>query len=243
VPSAPDSQSDSASDFGPVISPDPSGAAASSPADPALVDLLAALAYGELSAFDHLADDARLAPTLAGRAAMSAMAAVEFEHFQRLAQRLRNLGVQPEEAMEPFVAALETYHDLTAPSTWLESVVKAYVGNGMADDFYREVSQLADAATRELIESVLVDAGRAEFAVREVHAAVAAKSSVADRLALYARRLVGEAISQTQHVLADRDALTYLLVSGAGDLQSIAGLIDRITARHDERMKALGLGT
>jgi hypothetical protein len=94
-----------------------------------------------------------------------------------------------------------------------------------------------------LIESVLVDAGRAEFAVREVHAAVAAKPSVADRLALYARRMVGEAISQTQHVLADRDALTYLLVAGAGDLQNIGGLIERITTRHDERMKALGLGT
>jgi hypothetical protein len=208
-----------------------------------LVDLIAALAYGELSAFDHLADDARLAPTLAGRAAMSAMAAVEFGHFQRLVQRLRDLGVDPAPALEPFVAPLETYHDLTAPSTWLESVVKAYVGDGMAADFYREVAQLTDTATRELIESVLVDAGRAEFAVREVHAAVAAKPSVADRLALYARRLVGEAISQTQHVLADRDALTYLLVAGAGDLQNIGGLIERITTRHDERMKALGLGT
>ena len=211
-------------------------------ADPALIDLLAALAYGELSAFDHLADDARLAPTLAGRAEMSAMAAVEFGHFQRLSARLREFGVAPEDAMEPFVAPLETYHDLTAPVTWLEGVVKAYVGDGMAADFYREVAKLADPQTRALIESVLVDAGRAEFAVSEVHAAVAAQPSTADRLALYARRLVGEAISQTQHVLADRDALTYLLVSGAGDLQGVAGLIERITSRHDERMKLLGLG-
>ena len=34
----------------------------------AVVDLLGALAYGELSAFDHLADDARMAPTLTARA-------------------------------------------------------------------------------------------------------------------------------------------------------------------------------
>jgi hypothetical protein len=213
------------------------------PPDPALIDLLAVLAYAELSAFDHLVDDARLAPSLAGRAAMSAMAAVEFGHFQRLTERLRDVGAEPEVAMEPFVAVLESYHDLTAPSTWLESVVKAYVGDGLASDFYREVAQLADPATRELIESVLVDAGRAEFAVREVHAAVAEQPSVADRLALYARRLVGEAISQAQHVLADRDALTYLLVSDAGDLQSIAGLIGRITSRHNRRMDELGLNT
>ena len=78
------------------------------PTDAALVDLLGALAYGELCAFDRLADDARMAPTLAGRAEMSAMAAVEFGHYQRLADRLRELGVAPAAAMEPFVAALET---------------------------------------------------------------------------------------------------------------------------------------
>ena len=36
------------------------------PSREAVVDLLGALAYGELSAFDHLADDAGLAPTLPG---------------------------------------------------------------------------------------------------------------------------------------------------------------------------------
>ncbi|MDT4894599.1 MAG: hypothetical protein QOE97_3634 [Pseudonocardiales bacterium] len=223
---------------------DPAGAAAGARSDgdaDALVDLLGALAYGELSAFDRLADDARMAPTLDGRAQMSAMAAVELGHYQRLAERLRGLGADPAEAMEPFVAALETYHSLTEPSTWLEGVVKAYVGDGMAADFYREVAAFVDASTRELITEVLTDAGRAEFAVREVHTAVAEQPALAGRLALWGRRLVGEAISQTQHVLADRDSLMELLVRGTGDLTGIAGLIGRITARHEERMAALGL--
>src|SRR5438094_5519483 len=93
------------------------------PSAEAVVDLLGVLAYGELSAFDRLADDARLAPTLAGRAEMSAMAAVEFGHYRRLADRLVQIGVAPDEAMAPFVAALETFHSLTVPSTWLEGVV------------------------------------------------------------------------------------------------------------------------
>jgi hypothetical protein len=213
------------------------------PETEALVDLLGALAYGELSAFDRLADDARMAPTLSGRAEMSAMAAVEFGHYQRLADRLTELGVSPDVAMEPFVAALETYHSLTEPSTWLEGVVKAYVGDGMAADFYREVATFVDPSTRDLINEVVTDAGRAEFAVREVHNAVAEQPALAGRLALWARRLVGEAISQTQHVLADRDALMMLLVSGSGDLAGIAGLVGRITDRHEERMVALGLNS
>jgi hypothetical protein len=211
------------------------------PSRDALVDLLAGLAYAELSAFDRLAEDARMAPTLAGRTEMAAMAAVEMGHHQQLAARLQSMGVAPDLAMEPFVAALDTYHSLTSPSTWLESVVKAYVGDGMAADFYREVAAFVDEPTRELIHVVLSDTGRAEFAVREVQAAVAAQPGVADRLALWARRLVGEAISQTQHVLADRDALMMLMIEGTGGLAGVGELINRVTGRHEERMKALGL--
>jgi hypothetical protein len=212
----------------------------------AIIDLLGALAYGELSAFDRLADDARMAPTLDGRAKMSSMAAIEMGHYSMLAERLDSLGVSPAVAMEPFVAALETYHSLTEPSTWLEGVVKAYVGDGMAADFYREVAEYVDEDTRALIHQVLADGGRADFAVSEVRAAVAEQPAIAGRLALWARRLVGEAISQTQHVLADRDPLMVLLMEGTGDLAGIAGvagMIARITERHDERMTALGLSS
>jgi hypothetical protein len=111
----------------------------------------------------------------------------------------------------------------------------------MAADFYREVAAFVDAETATLIREVLTDAGRAEFAVREVQAAVAEQPSIAGRLALWGRRLVGEAISQTQHVLADRDSLMLLLVEGTGDLTGVAALIQRITDRHKERMVALGL--
>jgi tRNA-(MS[2]IO[6]A)-hydroxylase (MiaE)-like len=211
------------------------------PSRDALVDLLGALAYGELCAFDRLADDARMAPTLALRAEMSAMAALEFGHYQQLAARLTELGAAPDAAMEPFVPAIETYHSLTMPSTWLECVVKAYVGDGMAADFYREVAEFVDEPTRELIHDALSDVGRAEFAVREVRAEIAAAPANAGRLALWARRLVGEAISQAQHVLADRDALMMLLVEGSGDLPGVAGLMSRITDRHEERMRELGL--
>lgn len=211
------------------------------PSRDAIVDLLGALAYGELSAFDRLADDARMAPTLVGRAEMSAMAAVEFGHYLALADRLAGLDVPPEVAMEPFVAALETYHALTTPSTWLEGVVKAYVGDGMAADFYREVAEFVDEPTRALIHEVLADSNRAEFAVREVRAACAEQPATTGRLALWARRLVGEAISQTQHVLADRDALMLLLVQGTGGVAGVPALIKRITERHEQRMAALGL--
>jgi len=206
----------------------------------AVVDLLGVLAYGELCAFDRLADDARMAPDLDARAAMSALAATEFGHYEQLAARLRELGADPSVAMAPFVAALETFHSLTEPQTWLEAVVKAYVGDSIAGDFYREVARLVDDDTRALIDDVMSDAGRAEFAVAEVRKAMAEQGAMSGRLALWARRLLGEAISQTQHVLADRDSLMALLM-GAGELSGVATMLTRLTARHGERMAALGL--
>jgi tRNA-(MS[2]IO[6]A)-hydroxylase (MiaE)-like len=216
------------------------------PVDPqvdprAVVDLLGALAYAELIAFDRLAEDARLAPSLEGRASLARMAAAEIGHHGRLTDRLRELGADPGEAMAPFVRALDTFHESTRPSTWLEGLVKAYVGDGLAADFYREIAAFLPDADRALVLEVLADTGHADFAVREVRAAIRADRRVAGRLALWGRRLVGEAMSQSQSVIAERDQLAELIVQGTGDLSGVGRLIERITAAHTERMRTLGL--
>ncbi len=208
---------------------------------PAVVDLLGVLAYAELTAFDRLAEDARLAPTLDGRAALARMAAAEMAHHDRLAARLTELGADPAAAMAPFVPALDGFHEGTRPRTWLEGLVKAYVGDGLAADFYREIAGFLPEPDRSLILEVLADTGHADFAVREVRAALATQRSLAGRLALWGRRLVGEAISQSQAVIAEREGLARLIMEGTGDLTGIASLVDRITAAHTERMRTLGL--
>ena len=210
--------------------------------DQATVDLLGVLAYGELTAFERLASDARLAPSISDKHALASMAAAEFDHYRRLHDHMLSESIDPEEAMSPFVAPLDAFHDSTPPNDWLEGIIKAYVGDGLATDFYREVAAFVqDPPTRGLILETLADTGQASFAVAKVREATTADPAVAGRLALWARRLVGEALIQAQRVAVERDALTELLVGGSGDLAGIARLLTRLTDSHTERMSSLGL--
>jgi len=218
-------------------------------------ELLAVLAYAELTASFRLAEDASGAPTLADKAALGAMAVAEFGHFEKLSGRLNELGADLDAETGPFVKALDEWHAQTPPKDWLESLVKAYVGDGIAADFYREVAGGLDEPTRDLVMEVLADTGHADFAVEHVRAAIEAEPTVAGRLALWARRLVGEALAQAQRVAADHPALAMLVVGGQasgsgqqsgqseGDLAEITRLFARLTDRHAERMKRLGLST
>jgi hypothetical protein len=214
----------------------------------AVVDLLGVLAYGELSAFERLAADAAMAPTVGDKAELSGMAVAEYRHFVRLRDRLVELGADPDLAMHPFRAGVDGFHDSTAPADWLEGLVKAYVGDGIAADFYREVAAYLDPSTRDLVLDVVADTGHSEFAVDRVLAAIEADPRVGGRLALWGRRLVGEMLSQAQRVAADRDALVSLIVGGmtpAGqpsfDLSELSRMFGRLTENHTKRMQTLGL--
>lgn len=235
-----------------AISDDPPSAdapPAEALADPdyraAVVDLLGVLAYGELTAFQRLADDAKLAPTVTDRASLAAMAVAEFGHFARIREHLGELGADLEAAMAPYVSALDGFHEHTRPADWYEGLVKAYIGDGIGSDFYREMSAFLDERTRALVLEVLADTGHADFAVERVRAATGQDPALAGRLALWGRRLLGEALAQAQRVAAERDTLLPLFEGGAGrtgaDLAELTRIFARLTEAHTDRMAALGL--
>ena len=174
------------------------------------------------------------------------MASTEFAHFEGLAARLRELGADPFAAMAPFTAPFEAFHARTAPADWLEGLVKAYVGDGLAADFYREIAVFLDAGHPR--DHRREPGRRRPVGVRGrpgPRGDRARSPGLGGRLALWGRRLMGEALSQAQRVAAERDALSALLAGGVDrpglDLAAIGRLFTRLTENHSARMEALGL--
>ena len=172
-------------------------------------------------------------------------------------------------AIEVFFGAQTATGTGTAPFGWSPArVLHAYIPSNQGGDgltfgygnpfaaeapllvgsltqhFYREVAAHLDSDTRSLVLAVLDDTGHAGFAVEKVRAAIDEDPRVGGRLALWARRLMGEALSQSQRVVADRDALSTMLVGGVADgfdLAEVGRMFSRITEAHTKRMAALGL--
>ena len=206
----------------------------------ATIDLLGVLAYGELQAFERLSMDAVLSPDLAGREAVTEMAIGEYGHYKILVEGLRARGADPMSAMRPFVAPIENFHKSTAPADYPEALVKIYVGDGIAADFYREVAQFLDDDSRALVDEVCADRGHSAFVVPTVRHMISQDRTLASRLSLWGRRLVGEALSQSQRVAAEREAMGELLV-GSTDLAELGRMFARLTDAHAARMRELGL--
>ncbi|MET3949586.1 ferritin-like fold-containing protein [Arthrobacter sp. UYEF36] len=218
-----------------------------SPADPArynsfLMDLLGVMAYGELSAFERLSSDARYSPTLHDRAVLGRLAVIEFQHYELVSAKLDAMGLDAEAAMLPFQPSVDHFHERTRPADWYECLMKAYVIDTLSVDFYRAISRYVDAGTRPLVEQIQSDGGSTAVLRERIKTALADDPRLASRLALWARRLLGEALTQAQRVSFEHAFIGGLI--GADEDRSkelVRELMGGLAANHSRRMTELGL--
>lgn len=208
-----------------------------------LADLFGVMAYGELSAFERMSSDARFSPTLHDRTVLGGLAVREYGHFERVSAHLQELGLDPEEAMRPFQPSVDAFHDRTRPADWFESVMKFYVTDAISDDFYQAVASRLDPETASLVLSLQEPEPTGGVLEARLQQALADDPRLASRLALWGRRLVGEALTQAQRVLLERAVLGGLLqgtVQGIYE-DEVKALFAALTRNHSRRMNRLGL--
>lgn len=202
-------------------------------------DALAFLAIGELTSFERLSTDAQYASSVHDSLALARLAAAEVEDAGRLLARIGELGADPTARLEGQAEARSIFRPRIDPRDWYESLMTRYVFDAIVVEITREVAKGIDEG---LVGEVLDDDAQLEFLATRLASAVSDDESLAGRLALWGRRLVGEAMGRGQQIY-DHPAFAALRAQDATTPreEERSAILSRATAHHSRRMSALGL--
>lgn len=201
---------------------------------PAPEEFLARAAYVQLTIFEDLSRTVTIAPTTRAKAVLAQATAASLARHAAIMAELEALGVDAGAALERHRAVADRFQRLTLGSDWTETALTCHLAGGFLDDLF---AALATGLPGELAERVReayrprpADAGFVELLAE----AMAENPRLAPRLALWGRRILGDAL------LVARDALSL----GRGDAkeeQRVEPAFSELIAQHTRRMDALGL--
>lgn len=200
----------------------------------ALIQVLGAVAYGELKAYEGAKADAAAAANEADRRHFKKVAAEELRHHKGFVARLEAMGADPERAMRPYRTALDRYHSAESRGV-VEDAVAAYLGEGVADDLLQWLRTVVDDETKTFIDTVIADEveheGHAAASLREV------MTTTPDGK----QRAARGAQQMALHMLwSGRDRASVPLAAFVR-VGNTPGLLQAILGGHARRMRAIGL--
>ncbi|MFE5311049.1 ferritin-like fold-containing protein [Isoptericola sp. NPDC056573] len=214
--------------------------------DPALTTLVGLAAYTELAAFGLLSARSVDAPDLAVRQTLATAAGESLGRQERLLALTAAPGADgAAAAMAPFDGVLADFDARTPPSGWAEGLLKSVVGLGVAQDLCRELAAGLPGGAGDFVAAV-GEPRTDDPATAALAGAAAADGVLAARLALWGRRVVGEALGLVPVLLAAHPPLAALAARAReavddGGASTQAWLVSRLTAEHTRRMDRLGL--
>lgn len=238
------------------MSSDPASEPLLDPSVPAPVCALVGIAaYTELAEFGLLAARSVDAPDLTTRQSLAVGAERALTRQQDLVGLVAaGSGVAAAASlMAPFEGVLVEFDTRTATDDWAEGLLKGVVGHGVAQDFYRTLAAGAASPYRKRLRDVLEqpepsrNAGADAEALAVLVRLAGADDVLASRLALWGRRVVGEALNLVTDLLDSRAELASLAEDAARTLDHAADgtvrswLVARLTAEHTRRMDRLRL--
>ncbi len=212
---------------------------------------LGQLAYLQLSQFEILTNELKYSPTTAYKAELSEAAAKCFEQYRSISKLIVAKGVDPTDAMDPFVERIETFHSRISGNDWHETIIKIYLVSGLLNDFYTRLAVGLDPANRAAVEKILADKTFEKYAVRVLIESMQGDPTLGSRLALWGRRIMGDVllelraafdnrklagVTKSAQLSAEQERATNLAA-----YSKLEPLISELIAAHSVRMDAIGL--
>ncbi|CAG7601278.1 ferritin-like fold-containing protein [Leucobacter soli] len=201
---------------------------------PKIMPFLGLAAYLQLELYEASARAVVGAPALQSKDVLARAAGATLTKHQRLTDEIRRRGHEPHLVMEPFTPMIDRYIERIDTPDWHQYVLSIYLVGGLFDGFFASLAGgLKDGYRNDAIAILNDTAGRVEL--RDLLAAeIAADPSLANRLALWGRRLVGDTLLVSRHVLALSDGRAFVE-------SEVEPVFTELIADHIRRMDDLGL--
>lgn len=213
----------------------------------AAVELLGALTYGQLRAFEVTAHAIRRAPDAVTADRLAGYADREYQAYTRLREALTERTDLSEAVMDRQKPRFDEYFDGIELDDWLAASLFFAVGLPIAADFSREISPTLAPEAAEVVIAALADRGTFErFALEQVRTEIARSEEAKERARHLAADVLGRALTGFQGALTDTDALKVLFREAAVDQGESAEVVVKrvaitVMTGHRRRMHALGL--
>lgn len=212
----------------------------------ATVELLAALAYGQLRAIEAAARLIAVAPDAQTSVLAADVVAHELGAYRALEADLAGRADEPAAMMDTMKPHFDTYFDRAPLDDWFGASVFFALGLPIAADFARAVAPVVDEPTAALVLEAI--GGREELeeaAVEQLRAQLVGDEATAQARQL-AGDLLGRALTSYQEAMGETDALKVLFAGAAQAAGSTAEaqvkrLALEVLTGHRRRTVALGL--
>lgn len=210
----------------------------------ATVELLGALAYGQLRSFTVTARGLVGAPDTATADALAELAAHELAGYTRLRDHLTARTDLAFTVMDRQRPHFDRYFDHVSDD-WFGLSTFLALGMPIAADFGREVAGALDPATAAVVLASIADRDRFERAAMRTLSELLVDDDARERARAIVADLLGRALTSYQGVMSDTDALKVLLDAdrreGESSERRVKRLAIEVLSAHRRRMVSLGL--
>jgi hypothetical protein len=188
----------------------------------------------QLVQFEGLSFAVSLASSLPVKERLSRAAAISLRKHHLLVAEIDRTGAVPATIMEKHTAGIEYFQSATRGADLTEVLMTSYISAGLLDDFFARLAVGLKGETGTRVASLYAAESYEKLLADELTAAIAADPRLAARMAMWGRRLVGDAMLIARGSLAAQP-------STASDEARIEPVFTELIAAHTRRMDVLGL--
>ncbi len=206
----------------------------------ATAELLGALTYGQLRAFEVTSRAVRVAPDARAADSMSEFAVREHGRYRALRDRLEQITELPGSVMDRQKPRFDDYFDNAPVDDWLSACTFFAAGLPLVADFVRQIAPALDDETATVVMDALAERGPFErYARGQVVDIVGDDPDKREAVKHLLADVMGRALTQFQGAITDTDALEVLLSGDEGE-EMVKRVAMAVLEGHRRRMVELG---